>query len=55
MNETDNNKSTEPTVPAPKPIEAKIWLTPEVVQQIIEADEIFEDIENELQEEQNSA
>lgn len=29
---------------------AVIWLTPDVVQAIIDAEEIFEDIENELQE-----
>ena len=36
--------------PEVKPMPNYIWLTPEVVQRIIEADEIFEDIEDELQE-----
>ncbi len=56
MNETTDTKITtqDPALPATEPIQAHIWLTPEVVQRIIEADEIFEDIENELQEEQTS-
>jgi len=45
---TQTNEQKEKQV---KPTEAKIWLTPDVVQRIIEADEIFEDIEDELQKE----
>ena len=46
--QNEQDKDTKPTV---KSTEAKIWLTPDVVQRIIEADEIFEDIEDELQKE----
>jgi len=44
MTQTNEQKETEV-----KPTKAEIWLTPDVVQRIIEADEIFEDIEDELQ------
>ena len=45
MTQETETKPEEQTQPMP----TDIWLTPEVVQAIIEATEIFEDIENELQ------
>tara|TARA_R110000824_G_scaffold116007_1_gene267264 strand:+ start:2983 stop:3123 length:141 start_codon:yes stop_codon:yes gene_type:complete len=33
-----------------KPTPNTIWLTPDIVQAIIDAEQIFEDIENELKE-----
>jgi len=45
------SEDTPTTVENPQPkLPNYIWLTPEVVASIIEAEEIFEDIEDELQE-----